>query len=143
MKMICVSKCLLGYNCRYDGKNKRNEAVIEYLKDKEYVMVCPECLGGLTTPRCPSEIKEDKVYSKLGKDVTYEFELGAQKALEIAKKHGCKQAIFQENSPSCGSHFIYDGTFSGNKIEGMGVSTKLFTKNGIEVISSAEFKGIK
>ena len=137
--MICVSKCLLGYNCRYDGKNMRNEHVIEYLKDKNYISICPECDGGLTTPREPSEIFEGKVYSKSGKDVTKEFELGAQLALEEAKKHGCTCAILQENSPSCGSNFVYDGTFSGKKIEGKGITTQLFEKHGIKVKSSNEF----
>lgn len=140
--MICVSKCLMGHNCRYDGKNMRNETIIEYLKDKEYVEVCPECLGGLTTPRNPSEIIGDKVYSNCGKDVSKEFYDGAYKALEIAKKNHCTCAIFQENSPSCGVNQVYDGTFSGKKISGKGITTKIFIENGIEVISSHNFEKI-
>ena len=137
--MICVSKCLLGINCRYDGKNMKNEHVLEYLKDKEYISICPECAGGLSTPREPSEILNGKVYSKSGKDVTKEFELGAKLALEEAKKNGCTCAILQENSPSCGSNYVYDGTFTGKKIRGKGVTTKIFEENGIQIISSNEF----
>lgn len=137
--MICVSKCLLGINCRYDGKNMKNEKVINYLKDKEYVSICPECLGGLPTPRLPSEIKQDQVISSSMKDVTQEFQLGAQKALEIAQNNHCTVAILQEYSPSCGSHYIYDGTFSHKKIPGKGVTAKLFEENGIQIISSTEF----
>lgn len=137
--MICVSKCLMGHNCRYDGKNMRNDEIIEFLKDKEYVEVCPECLGGLSTPRDPSEIAGDKVYSNKGKDVTEEFYRGAYKALEIAKEHHCHCAIFQENSPSCGVNFVYDGTFSGNKVKGQGITTQVFSENGLKVYSSHNF----
>jgi len=125
----------MGHNCRYDGKNMKNDAVIEYLKDKEYVEVCPECLGGLSTPRDPSEIIGDKVVSNKGKDVTKEFYEGAYKALEIAKKSGCTCAIFQENSPSCGVNQVYDGTFSGKNVVGCGITTQVFKENGLEVIS--------
>ncbi len=137
--MICVSKCLMGHNCRYDGKNMRNDAIIEFLKDKEYVEVCPECLGGLSTPRDPSEIINDKVYSNKGKDVTEEFYKGAYEALKIAKSNQCKCAILQENSPSCGVNFVYDGTFSGKKIKGQGITTQVFIENGLEVYSSQNF----
>lgn len=138
--MICVSKCLLGENCRYDGGNMRNEQLIEYLKDKKYVAVCPECLGNLSTPRNPSEIIDGKVYTNCHEDVDEAFRLGAFKALQIAKENNCDQAIFKEFSPSCGSHFIYDGTFSGKIIAGKGICAELFTENGIEVISDETFK---
>ena len=137
--MICVSKCLLGENCRYDGRNMKNEKVLEYLKDKEYVGVCPECLGGLDTPRDPSEIVGDHVFTCVMQDVTRQYLAGAKEALKIAKENNCKVAIFQENSPSCGSHYVYDGSFSGRKISGKGITTKLFEENGIKIISSDEF----
>lgn len=137
--MICVSKCLLGENCRYDGRNMRNEKVIEYLKDKEYVAVCPECLGGLDTPRDPSEIVGDHVFTCIMQDATRQYHAGAKEALKIAKENNCTVAIFQENSPSCGSHYVYDGSFSGRKISGKGITTRLFEENGIEVISGDEF----
>lgn len=138
--MICVSKCLLGENCRYDGKNCRNEKVLEYLKEKEYVAVCPEQLGGLPTPRYPSEIKEGKVVNRMHEDVSDAFCKGAFRALKIAKDHNCKVAILKEYSPSCGMHYVYDGSFSGNVVEGKGVCATLFDENGINCISSEEFK---
>ena len=137
--MICVSKCLLGENCRYYGSNTRNEKVIEYLKDKEYVSVCPECLGGLDIPRDPSVIVGDHVFSCVMQDVTRQYHAGAKEALKIAQENNCTVAIFQENSPSCGSKMVYDGSFTGNKIPGKGITTKLFEENGIKVISSTEF----
>lgn len=138
--MICVSKCLLGECCRYDGGHMKNDKVLEFLKDKEYVSVCPECLGGLSTPRNPSEIIQGKVISSDGKDVSEAFHIGAQKALEIAQKANCTLAILKENSPSCGSHKVYDGTFTGKKCDGKGVCAALFEKNGIKVVSSDEFE---
>ena len=136
---ILVSGCLLGHCCRYDGKHMRNEKVIEYLKDKEYIVICPEVMSGMTTPRHPSEIVGDKVMSNTGVDVTDFYEKGAQIALELALKHQCTKAILKEYSPSCGVHSIYDGSFSGKKIKGRGRTTQLLIENGIEVISSEDF----
>ena len=146
--MILVSACLLGINCKYNGKNNKNENVINYLKDKQYIIACPEQLGGLSTPRNPSEIikvnKDEIVKSNTGLDVTYNFTKGANECLHIAKIYGCTEAILKEGSPSCGSNYIYDGTFSGNKIQGEGVTTSLLRKHGIKVISENEvFKNIK
>ena len=143
--MILVSACLLGINCKYNGDNNKNEKVEEYLKDKQFILVCPEQLGGLTTPREPSEIIEldgnGVIYGKTSVinnkrlDVTKEFKKGAVEALKIANLYQCKKAILKEGSPSCGSSLIYDGTFKGKKISGVGVTTALLRKNGIEVIS--------
>ena len=143
--MILVSACLLGINCKYNGDNNKNEKVEEYLKDKQFILVCPEQLGGLTTPREPSEIIEldgngvidgkTSVINNKRLDVTKEFKKGAVEALKIANLYQCKKAILKEGSPSCGSSLIYDGTFTGKKISGFGVTTALLRKNGIEVIS--------
>ena len=143
--MIVVSACLLGINCKYNGNNNENEKVINYLKDKKYIPICPEQLGGLSTPRNPAEIIDGNGYDvinsksnikdKKGKDVTKKFVNGANECLKIANMYGCKKAILKEGSPSCGSNFIYDGTFSGNKIEGVGTTTALFRNHKIEVIS--------
>ena len=96
----------------------------------------------MTTPRVPSEIlKNDgkiSVISKEGKDVSKEFKKGAKEALKIAKLVDAKVAILKNGSPSCGSKNIYDGTFSGNKIKGEGITAKLFVENGIEVFSEDE-----
>lgn len=135
MKFV-VSACLMGDNCKYNGGNNYSEEIVNYLKDKEYVKVCPECLGGLSTPRVPSEICGDKVINKDGIDVTNEYNKGALESLKIAKDFKVDAAILKSNSPSCGCGMIYDGTFSKKLISGDGITTKLFKENGIKVISS-------
>lgn len=134
-----VSACLMGDNCKYSGGNNYSQEIFDYLSDKEYVKICPECLGGLSTPRSPSEIVGDRVINKDGIDVTYEYNLGAKKVLEIMKKNNATVAILKSNSPSCGCGQVYDGTFSKKLIDGDGVTTKLLKENGIKVISSDEF----
>lgn len=128
---LLVSACLLGENCKYSGGNNYTPAV-EALKERfELIPVCPEQLGGLPTPRVPSERVGDRVLNREEADVTDAFRLGAEKALEIALAHGVRRAVLQERSPSCGSGMIYDGTFSGNLIPGQGVTAELLRKNGI------------
>lgn len=140
--MMIISACLCGCDCKYNGKNNKNESCVELLKRGKAVLVCPEQLGGMTTPRVPSEIiKNDgniSVISKEGKDVSKEFKKGAKEALKIAKLVDAKVAILKDGSPSCGSKYIYDGTFSGNKIKGEGITAKLFIENGIKVFSEDE-----
>ena len=141
--MILVSACLLGIDCKYNGSNNKNENVLKYLEGKEYIIACPEQLGGLTTPRNPSEIvkigeneiNDYKLLSNEGKDVSESFIKGAKETLKIAKIFNCTEAILKEGSPSCGSSFIYDGSFTGKKICGQGVTTDLLRKNNIKVIS--------
>jgi len=135
---ILVSACLLGLNCKYDGENNRNEKVLEYIKDKEVIPVCPEIFGGLQTPRIPSEIVGDKVLNREKIDVTKEYQKGAEETLYLAKLFNVKKALLKESSPSCGSNTIYDGTFSKNKKEGMGITAQLLKENGIEIISEKE-----
>ncbi|WP_296645458.1 DUF523 domain-containing protein [Romboutsia sp. 13368] len=146
--MILVSACLLGINCKYNGDNNKNDKVEEYLKDKQFIVVCPEQLGGMSTPREPSEIikfdgnavieGKTSVINNKRLDVTKKFKQGAQEALKIANLYDCKKAILKEGSPSCGSNCIYDGTFTGKKIPGVGVTAALLRKNGIEVISEKD-----
>lgn len=145
---MIVSACLVGVNCKYNGGNNDNDKVKEFLKDKQYIIICPEQLGGLTTPRKPSEINQvggkevlignGKVISCENKDVTENFIKGAKESLNISKIFDCKQALLKEGSPSCGCNLIYDGTFTGNKISGMGVTAALFNENNIEVFSEKE-----
>ena len=145
--MIIVSACLLGENCKYSGGNNKSENVIKYLEDKEYILVCPEQLGGLSTPRNPSEIitygNKDgndvlsgctKVLSNKGIDVTKNFIQGAEETLKIAKEHNAKTAILKAGSPSCGYKKIYDGSFLGNKIKGMGVTAAILNKENIALL---------
>ena len=138
MEKLLISACLCGKNTKYSGGNNLipNLNLIE--ENFELFLVCPEVDGGLTTPRNPSEQIGDKVISNQGVDVTYEFNLGAKIALDVAKKNNIKYALLKESSPSCGTNLIYDGTFSGKKINGMGVAAKLLTENGIQVFSENE-----
>ena len=127
---ILVSRCLLGENCRYKGDTCRNEKVLALKGEHELIGVCPEVMGGLSTPRAPSERVGDKVLSSEGKDVTENYRAGAEAALEIAKREKVDYCIFKAKSPSCGCGRIYDGTFSGKLVEGNGVTSELLLKNG-------------
>ena len=133
MENILVSACLLGENCRYDGKAKPNENIKKLKNTYNLIPVCPEVLGGLETPRSPAEILGRKVINKDGADVTAYFENGAEKALETAIKNRCKIAVLKANSPSCGKGRVYDGSFSGKLIDGNGICASLLLKNGIMV----------
>lgn len=135
---ILVSACLLGINCKYNGKNNLNDNIMRMREKHTLIPVCPEQLGGLETPRYPSEICGDKVINNQGKDVTEQYEKGAYEALKIAKMCNCHIAILKERSPSCGSKNIYDGTFSKTLINGMGICAKLLHDNGIEVYSEED-----
>ena len=122
---IMVSACLLGENCKYNAGNNYNEKVMEYIKGHEVISVCPEVLGGLPTPRVPSEIVGGVVTTKDGRNVDSEFRLGAEIALKKALEEEVDLVILQSRSPSCGVKQIYDGSFSGNKIDGQGIFAKL------------------
>jgi len=136
--MKIVSACLAGENCRWDGKSCPCQKVIELVEKGEAIIVCPEQLGGLPTPRIPAEQISDKIYTKEGKDVTKEFYKGAEEVLKIAKKNNCQEAILKSKSPSCGSGKIYDGTFSGKLICGDGVLVKMLKENNIRVYTEEE-----
>ena len=140
-KMVIVSACLLGINTKYNGNSNINEGVIA-LKDKFILIpVCPEQLGGLTTPRIPAEIqKNGSVHNKNGEDVTENFLRGANETLKLARLFNIKYALLKDGSPSCGVHFIYDGTFSGKKIRSKGVTARLLMNNGIKVFSENDIK---
>ena len=133
--MILVSACLLGENCKYSGGNNRREEVCRFLEGREYVSFCPEQAGGLPTPRLPSERRDGRVFSRNGEDVTEAFFLGAERTLELCRREGVELAILKQGSPSCGSRYIYDGSFSGVKIPGEGVTAELLRRNGVRVVS--------
>lgn len=136
---ILVSACLLGEPCRYDGSSVPCEAVAVLAERRMLVPVCPEVLGGLPTPRTPSEIQADgRVVDAEGVDRTAAFEAGAHEALRIAQASGCAQAILKENSPSCGVRRIYDGTFFGIRVPGQGKTAALLAAHGIEVLSDSD-----
>ena len=133
--MILVSACLCGINCKYNGKNNYNEEVFKLVKDGFAIPVCPEQLGGLTTPRIPSEIKDGRVINKEGIDVTDNFIKGANEVLELCKKLNITKVILKSKSPSCGKGKIYNGNFDGTLVEGNGILTEILLKNNIEVIT--------
>lgn len=130
---ILVSACLLGKNCKYNGGNNLNQGVLEFIEGHEVIGVCPEQLGGLSTPRLPAEIVAGLVTNKEGVSVDNEFRKGAQEALAVALENKVDLAILQSRSPSCGVKEIYDGSFSGKKIKGQGVFAKLLSARGIKV----------
>ena len=135
---VLVSACLIGENCKYDGKNNYSQKLMDFLKDKEYVAVCPEMLGGLKSPRIPCEIVDGVVMNRAGENVDKYFRDGAAKALQIAKENNIDMAVLQQRSPTCGAGIIYDGTFSGKKIPGNGVFAQLMIDNGFKVIREDE-----
>ena len=152
--IIVISACLGGIACRYDGNDNLVSKIEELLQQEDTVLICPEVLGGLPTPRPSAEIiggngddvldGKAKVMTKDGEDVTEAFVSGAYKALEQIKNLHPEYIILKERSPSCGSSTIYTGEFNGNKQTGFGVTTALFKRQGFTVISEEDFekKGI-
>ena len=135
---ILVSACLLGKNCKYNGGNNLNQGVLDFIEGQEVIGVCPEQLGGLSTPRLPAEIVYGVVTNKEGVSVDAEFRKGAQTALAVALEKKVDLAILQSRSPSCGVKEIYDGSFSGKKIKGQGVFAKLLSAHGIKVLDAED-----
>lgn len=136
---LLISSCLLGELVKYNGgHNLIDESYIERLqKNYQLYPFCPEVQGGMSTPRVPCEIVSNnpiKVMDKDAYDQTKFFIDGANKALELCIKYKIKKALLKSNSPSCGSEYIYDGTFSGDKIKGEGITTKILRKNNILVV---------
>lgn len=146
--MFLVSACLAGIDCTFTGKNNRSLEVQQLVMSKQAVPVCPEQLGGLSTPRPAAEIqggvggqvlsREAQVVTRKGEDVTQAFFKGAQETLKLARLYGVEAAILKEGSPSCGSHLICDGTFTGTKIPGLGVTAALLEEEGVRVFSENE-----
>ena len=139
---LLISACLLGVPCRYDGKSKMYDFIQDLQKHHTLIPICPEQLGGLSTPRDPAECVLDRVITVHGKDVTDAFFQGAKHTLYIAQLNHCTHAILKEKSPSCGNQMIYDGTFSGKLINGMGVCAKLLMDHGIKVYGESELKAL-
>ncbi len=137
---IMVSACLLGENCKYNGGNNYSEKVAGYIEGHQVIPVCPEVLGGLPTPRVPSEIVDGVVMSQDGRSVDKEFRRGAELALRKAMEEKTELVILQSRSPSCGARQIYDGTFSGTKTDGQGIFAELLRKNGFAVADVEELK---
>ncbi|MEG0276703.1 MAG: DUF523 domain-containing protein [Coprobacillus sp.] len=133
---IGVSQCLLGYSCTYNANHHKNDILLDLYHKGEVVYVCPEVLGGLSTPRDPAEIICERpltIQTIKGLDVTKEYLLGAKKALDIFLMNDVKVAVLKFRSPSCGCDGIYDGTFTHQLIDGQGVFVRLLNEHGIKV----------
>lgn len=146
--MILISACLAGKNVKYNGGNNKVPWLCCWIEShkEQVLLVCPEVLGGLPTPRLPAEIecresnsgdfsKSRRVVNKAGEDVTAKFLMGAEKVLTMVVQHHITSAIMKANSPSCSGAYIYDGTFSGTKIAGQGITAALLMKHGVKVYS--------
>lgn len=132
---IC-SACLLGVNCKYNGENNLDKKVIAISKKEILIPVCPEQLGGFSTPREPVELRNGKAVTASGKDVTKQMQKGALETLKIAKLFHIKKAILKQRSPSCG--FGQLKMMSGEVIAGNGITAGLLHKNGIKIISEED-----
>ena len=138
--MYIVSACLLGANCKYNGGNNDNEDVKDFCEGHRIMTVCPETEGGLSSPRPPAEQQGEKVVDCEGKDVTAEFRKGAEICLQKVLDSGEEPelAVLKANSPSCGSCFVYDGTFTGTLTRGDGVFAGLIKARGIRVLTEKD-----
>ena len=140
---LLISACLMGINCRYDGKNTRLNELDELKKQYDLIPVCPETLAGLPCPRFPLEIAGNRVLNNRGEDYTKEFHSGADLGIQIWKEAGCPKVLLQSRSPSCGKGLIYDGSFTGVKISGNGVFAEKLLCQNAQVYSELEIDKLK
>ena len=134
---ILISACLLGLSCRYDGDSKPHPLAEELARRHQLVPVCPEQLGGLPTPRPPAERRGDRVITRAGGDVTAQYRRGAEETWKLCRLLDCQAAVLKERSPSCGSGEIYDGTFTGTRISGDGVTAETLRAQGIRIVGES------
>ena len=139
-KPLLISACLLGLACRYDGQSKPlDRALLDALMARwQLVPVCPEQLGGLATPRPPSERQGARVVSRTGADVTEQYRRGAEQACDVCRLFGCGTALLKARSPSCGSGEVYDGSFTGTLTPGDGVTAQALKAQGVRVYVESE-----
>lgn len=135
---LLISACLLGLPCRYDGASKPQTWAEALAKHHRLVPVCPEQLGGLPTPRHPSERRGERVVMDTGEDVTEQYRRGAEAVLRLCRLLDCEAAVLKERSPSCGHGKIYDGTFTGTLTDGDGVTAALLREHGIRVYGESQ-----
>ncbi len=138
MEPLLISACLLGVGCRYDGKSQLLPQAAALREKYHLIPVCCETLGGLPTPRVPSELRHGRVWSRDGQDVTEQFLRGAQEVLQLARFFGCRRALLKERSPSCGFGQIYDGSFQGKLTAGNGVLAQLLHDNGFAIFGESQ-----
>lgn len=141
---ILISRCLLGFPCRYDGKPFKKDSLFElintYKHVHNFIAACPEVEAGLPIPRTPCEIVNDKVLNRDGEDLTSFFYKGAKIACNKVIANNIKFAILKSNSPSCGVDKVYDGTFSNNIVSGVGITTRELMKLGVFVVTENELE---
>jgi len=145
LKKILVSGCLYGWHCRYDAVDCPclDERFIMWKNEDRLISICPEVFGGLPTPRPDSQRVKDKVISCTSLDVTKEYEIGAKEALRLAKENNVICCIMKQDSPSCGSKYIYDGKFTDTKIEGNGRATELLKEAGFKVFDENQIDEVE
>ena len=134
-----ISACLAGRPCRYDGTACAVPELKRLVEAGLAIAACPEELGGLTTPREPAEIRQGRVVTRQGRDVTAQFERGAEAALTIVLAQNIRRAILKERSPSCGCGPIYDGTFSGKLVAGQGITAAKLGRAGLSVCGESNY----
>lgn len=139
MKVV-VSACLLGRKCKYNGGDNKNEAVMDFLKDKEILALCPEMAAGVGCPRDPVEIRGGKIVTKDGEDKTEAYQKGVDISMEKVHAFHPDLCILKSKSPTCGIHEIYDGTFTGNKIPGSGLWAKALADAGFPLKDEKEME---
>ena len=135
---VLVSACIMGENCKYNGKNNKNSAAIHFLKDKEVISICPEVLAGMKIPRSCAEIVDGRVVDENGNDVSLEYDKAVSTALSKIQNEEIDLVILQSRSPTCGVNQIYDGSFTGKLIPGMGLFAKALKQRGYNVIDVEE-----
>lgn len=143
MRKILVSECLYGGRIvRYDGREvvETNPIFLKWKEEGRLIPICPEVFGGLPTPRPDSQRIDDRVVACTGKDVTREYTLGAEEARRLALDNEVAFAVMKQDSPSCGSKFIYDGTFTDTKIPGQGLAVELLRKAGVRVFGEEDLE---
>ena len=137
MKLL-VSACLLGMHCRYDGGGKLCPEILALGEKHQLLPLCPELMGGLPIPRPPAERQGERIVDRLGRDVTGEFQQGAQQVLRLARLWGAEAAVLKERSPSCGKDEIYDGSFQGRLVPGQGILARYLREAGLPVYGETE-----
>ena len=135
---ILVSACLMGENCKYNGGNNYSAAVVEYVKDKEVLTICPEMMAGMGCPRTPIEIVDSVLMDRNGNNVDAAMREAVVQTMEMIRKENIQCAIFQSRSPTCGVNEIYDGSFSGKLIPGSGVLAQALKAAGYQVFDAED-----
>ena len=139
---VLVSACLLGENCKYNGKNNRSEALVRRLQGHHVIPVCPEVLGGLGVPRPCVELRGGRVVDCNGRDVDAAFRAGVEKALRQIEGQAVDLAVLQSRSPTCGVKQIYDGSFSRRLIDGQGLLAAALTARGVRVVDVEDLDSV-